>query len=480
MNSNQFTPPLIARHLLFVLLHQESPTREIQSNPLACIFCCCVRAEISFGFVGGSLRSEMTSPATTYASPFVLSVLLLVSIPVIFLLAPRLLPPKTLPAIPDADESDDLALFRRAILSSSSPSSATPTPSSAASYFFRRRPAPKVAFLFLTNSDLVFSPLWEKFFRGHHHLFNLYVHADPFSALTMPPTPSFRGRFVPAKATQRASPTLISAARRLIATALLDDPSNQFFALLSQSCIPLHPFPTLYNALLSDNAGPHGRHRSFIEIMDDAYMIHDRYYARGDDVMLPEVPYDQFRFGSQFFVLTRKHAIMVVRDMKLWRKFKLPCLIKRRDSCYPEEHYFPTLLDMQDPEGCTGYTLTRVNWTDQVEGHPHTYRPGEVSASLIKELRKSNGTYSYMFARKFAPECLEPLMEIADSVILQAGGSFAVAEHMFLCHFLNQGCDVMNKHRVSIYALELLREEQHIPSVLLFRDFPAIECAAGR
>ncbi|KAG8097672.1 hypothetical protein GUJ93_ZPchr0013g37061 [Zizania palustris] len=358
----------------------------------------------------------MTSPATTYASPFVLSVLLLVSIPVIFLLAPRLLPPKTLPAIPDADESEDLALFRRAILSSSS---ATPTPSSAASYFFRRRPAPKVAFLFLTNSDLTFSPLWEKFFRGHHHLFNLYVHADPYSVVELPPTPSFRGRFVPAKATQRATPTLISAARRLLATALLDDPSNQFFAILSQSCIPLHPFPTLYNVLLSDNAGPHGRHRSFIEIMDNASMLHDRYYARGDDVMLPEVPYDQFRAGSQFFVLTRKHAIMVVRDMRLWRKFKLPCLIKRRDSCYPEEHYFPTLLDMQDPEGCTKYTLTRVNWTDSVEGHPHTYRPWEVSANLIRELRKSNGTYSYMFARKFAPDCLEPLMEIADSVILR-------------------------------------------------------------
>ncbi|XP_062211933.1 glycosyltransferase BC10-like [Phragmites australis] len=362
----------------------------------------------------------MTSPATTtYTSPFVLSVLLLLSIPVVFLLAPRLLPPKTLPAISDADESDDLALFRRAILSSST---ATPTPSSAASYFFRRRPAPKVAFLFLTNSDLVFSPLWEKFFRGHHHLFNLYVHADPYSVLELPPTPSFRGRFVPAKATQRASPTLISAARRLLATALLDDPSNQFFALLSQSCIPLHPFPTLYNALVSDNAGPHGRHRSFIEIKDnidnDSTLLHDRYYARGDDVMLPEVPYDQFRAGSQFFVLIRRHAIMVVRDMRLWKKFKQPCLIKRRDSCYPEEHYFPTLLDMQDPEGCTKYTLTRVNWTDSVAGHPHTYRPGEVSASLIRELRKSNGIYSYMFARKFAPECLEPLMEIADSVIL--------------------------------------------------------------
>jgi hypothetical protein len=364
----------------------------------------------------------MTSLATTpYTSPFVLSLLLLISIPVVFLLAPRLLPPKTLPAIPDVDESDDLALFRRAILSSSSATPAPPT--SAASYFFRRRPAPKIAFLFLTNSDLVFSPLWEKFFRGHKNLFNLYVHADPYSVLELPPTPSFRGRFVPAKATQRASPTLISAARRLLATALLDDPNNQFFSLLSQSCIPLHPFPTLYNALLSETAGPHSRHRSFIEIMDnmdnDTTLLHDRYYARGDDVMLPEVPYDQFRAGSQFFVLTRRHAIMVVRDMRLWKKFKQPCLIKCRDSCYPEEHYFPTLLDMQDPEGCTKYTLTRVNWTDSVAGHPHMYEPGEVSASLIRELRKSNNTHSYMFARKFSPGCLEPLMEIADSVILR-------------------------------------------------------------
>ena len=117
-----------------------------------------------------------------YTSPFVLSLLLLISIPVVFLLAPRLLPPKTLPAIPDVDESDDLALFRRAILSSS----ATPAPpTSAASYFFHRLLAPKIAFLFVTNSDLVFSSLWEKFFCGHKNLFNLYVHADPYSVLEL-------------------------------------------------------------------------------------------------------------------------------------------------------------------------------------------------------------------------------------------------------------------------------------------------------
>ena len=133
--------------------------------------------------------------------------------------------------------------------------------------------------------------------------------------------------------------------------------------------------------------------------------------------MMPEVPFEEFRVGSQFFVLTRKHALLVVKDRTLWRKFKLPCY--RADECYPEEHYFPTLLSMQDPNGVTHYTLTRVNWTGTVDGHPHMYKPKEVSAKLIYELRKSNYSSSYLFARKFSPDCLRPLMGIADSVIFR-------------------------------------------------------------
>jgi hypothetical protein len=54
----------------------------------------------------------MASPYA--ASPYVLSLLLLVlSVPAVFLLVPRLIPPRTLPAIPNADETEDLALFRR-------------------------------------------------------------------------------------------------------------------------------------------------------------------------------------------------------------------------------------------------------------------------------------------------------------------------------------------------------------------------------
>lgn len=139
--------------------------------------------------------------------------------------------------------------------------------------------------------------------------------------------------------------------------------------------------------------------------------------ARGKYAMMPEVPFEKFRAGSQFFVLTRRHALMVIEDRRLWNKFKLPCY--REDECYPEEHYFPTLLSMQDPDGCTKYTLTKVNWTGTRNGHPYTYKAAEISPVLIQELRQSNYSSSYLFARKFEPICLNPLMKIADKVIFR-------------------------------------------------------------
>ncbi|KAK9156900.1 hypothetical protein Scep_003474 [Stephania cephalantha] len=339
--------------------------------------------------------------------------------------------PRPLP-ISLPDELDDLSLLRRASLSATATDPNRPTLSF--SHLGTTNPRPKIAFLFLTNTDLVHAPLWNSFFGSHHPLFNVYVHADPSAQIT-PPTGVFEGRFISSKKTLRASPSLISAARRLLAAAIIDDPENAFFALLSQHCIPLHSFDFVYKSLFaSPKSGPirprktrprprqyggggEANYRSFIEILDKEPVLWDRYNARGENVMMPEVKFEEFRVGSQFFVLTRKHALMVIKDRKLWRKFKLPCLNK--ESCYPEEHYFPTLLSMEDPKGCTHFTLTRVNWTGSVDGHPHTYTAPEVSPDLIYKLRLSNSSYSYLFARKFSPDSLHPLMEMADTVIFR-------------------------------------------------------------
>ncbi|KAF3329828.1 Core-2/I-Branching enzyme [Carex littledalei] len=270
---------------------------------------------------------------------------------------------------------------------------------------------PKIAFLFLTNTDLSFIPLWERFFQNNTNLFNIYIHLDPSAQVEKPLTGLFANRFVPAKPTQRASASLIAATKRLLAAALIDDSANEYFALLSQSCVPIRSFNFVYQSLVSNP-----QKRSFIEILSDEPQLRERYLARGEDVMLPEVPYDQFRVGSQFFVLSRRHAHLVVHDRRLWRKFRIPCLPTMEGFCYPEEHYFPTLLNIMDPQGCRGYTLTRVNWTDSTDGHPHTYTPAEITPQLIQELRWKESV-SYLFARKFSKECLEPLMGIADDVI---------------------------------------------------------------
>ncbi|GFZ17725.1 core-2/I-branching beta-1,6-N-acetylglucosaminyltransferase family protein [Actinidia rufa] len=354
------------------------------------------------------------------SSPLVPTLVLLFSLPLLFLLAPRILPPRPVP-ISLPDELDDLSLFRRA--SADSPPH-RPLPS-AKSRLGSTNPKPKIAFLFLTNSDLHFASLWEQFFsNGSKSIdrYNIYIHADPTVKIN-PPGGVFTDRFIPAKRTRRSSATLIAAARRLLATALLDDPRNAFFALLSQHCIPLHSFDFVYNTLFHRSIAELAQfgslqYRSFIEILSTESILWNRYNARGKNVMLPEVPFEQFRVGSQFFILTRRHAVAVVRDRRrLWRKFKLPCISV--NSCYPEEHYFPTLLSMEDSEGCTHYTLTRVNWTDSIDGHPHTYRPPELSPELIYKLRQSNFTHPYLFARKFSPDCLTPLLNISESVIFR-------------------------------------------------------------
>ncbi|XP_059307795.1 glycosyltransferase BC10-like [Lycium ferocissimum] len=333
-------------------------------------------------------------------TPLILSFILLLSFALLFLFSPHYKHSEI--SLPD--EIDDLALFRRATLKH--------VDIRAVSRLGTTNPRLKIAFLFLTNTDLHFAPLWERFFTGHADFFNIYIHADPSSKIASP-RGVFHGRFITAKKTQRASPSLISAARRLLATAILDDQLNFYFAVVSQHCIPIHSFNFVYDSLFSSPT-QFPVQRSFIEILSGEPQLWDRYIARGESVMLPEVSFDRFRVGSQFFMLTRKHAQLVIRDRRLWRKFKLPCLNK--DSCYPEEHYFPTLLSMEDPDGCTNYTLTRVNWTGSVDGHPHTYYPPEISPELIHELRVSNNTYSHVFARKFSPDCLKPLMDIADVI----------------------------------------------------------------
>ncbi|PQM38698.1 uncharacterized protein Pyn_05330 [Prunus yedoensis var. nudiflora] len=317
-------------------------------------------------------------------------------------------PPKSLPL-------DDDSLFRLAARVNSRPP---------------RSDRPKIAFLFLTTTPLPFSPLWERFFNQTPKThFSIYVHADPRFPYDPPFSGVFAHRVIPSRPAQRFTSTLISATRRLLAHALLDDPKNAMFALLSPSCIPIRSFNFTYQTLARSK-------KSFIEILDNEIGAYDRWAARGEDAMLPQVKLEEFRIGSQFWILKRKHARAVVGDHRLWSKFKLPC--QRWDTCYPEENYFPTLLNMRDPGGCVPATLTHVDWRGRFDGHPRTYEASEVGPDLITSLRNDRPKYGdekesgngsdwsvterrdpFLFARKFPPDAIEPLMSMANDVIFK-------------------------------------------------------------
>lgn len=286
----------------------------------------------------------------------------------------------------------------------------------------------KLAFMFLTTTPLPFAPLWELFFRdAPAGTYNVYVHADPRHNYTPPFGGVFAGRVIPSIPTRRNTASLAAAARRLLAHALREDRGNRMFALLSPHCIPLHSFNFTYAAVI--NSG-----RSFIEVLANEPLALPRWLARGDTAMLPEVKFEDFRIGSQFFILTRKHARIVVRDRKLWRKFRAPCL--EAETCYPEEQYFPTLLHMADPHGVATATLTHVDWSQSSDSHPRTYNATEVGPELIRALRDDRPRYGdeemndsnstafkrrdpFIFARKFSPDTVGSLMSIAEGCILK-------------------------------------------------------------
>ncbi|KAE8693611.1 UPF0587 [Hibiscus syriacus] len=111
---------------------------------------------------------------------------------------------------------------------------------------------PKIAFMFLTIGPLPLSPLWERFFNGDEGLYSVYIHSLPSFKAEFPPSSVFYGRHIPSQVSEWGKMSMCDAERRLLANALLDI-SNEWFILLSESCIPLYNFSVIYYYIVVDD-----------------------------------------------------------------------------------------------------------------------------------------------------------------------------------------------------------------------------------
>ncbi|KAI3695097.1 hypothetical protein L1987_78085 [Smallanthus sonchifolius] len=270
---------------------------------------------------------------------------------------------------------------------------------------------PKIAFMFLTRGPLPLLPLWERFFEGQDVMkYSIYVHTHPGFELGVSNSSVFYNRQIPSQAVEWGTVSLVDAERRLLGNALLDF-SNERFVLLSESCIPIYNFSTIYNYLVKSIY-------SFLDIYEDP----SRYgQGRYNKHMKTDIRPRDWRKGSQWFEMNRALAIKIIADTKYYTLFKKYCT----HECYPDEHYMPTFVHMFHEPLNDDRTVTYVDWS--IGGpHPASFRFKDITESYIKSLRNNGTTCSYnkgtsricyLFARKFEPSALKPLLELASRVL---------------------------------------------------------------
>ncbi|CAI0552985.1 unnamed protein product [Linum tenue] len=273
---------------------------------------------------------------------------------------------------------------------------------------------PKLAFMFLSRGSLPLAPLWEMFFKGHEGFYSIYLHVSSITDFTPPYSSSvFYNRMIPSKPVQWGTATMVDAERRLLANALLDW-SNERFILLSDTCIPIFNFTTIYNYLIISSWN-----QSFLGSIDDPRpMGRGRYNKR----MQPELTLADWRKGSQWFEVHRRVAVQMVSDIKYYSILKQHCKPPR---CYMDEHYFPTLVTKILPEINTNHSITWVDWS-RPGSHPSMFVRKHVSEGFLMKIRnmtdcgfthRTRSTICFLFARKFHPSTLEPLLRIAPSLL---------------------------------------------------------------
>ncbi|KAF3567627.1 hypothetical protein DY000_02018997 [Brassica cretica] len=236
--------------------------------------------------------------------------------------------------------------------------------------------------------------------------------------------------------------TMIGAERVLLRHALRD-PFNHRFVFLSDSCIPLYSFSYTYNYIMSTPT-------SFVDSFADTK--DKRYNPRMD----PVIHVHNWRKGSQWVVLNRKHAEIVVNDTivlpmfqqhcrrkslpEFWRDRPVPAEGWKEHNCIPDEHYVQTLLAQKGVDSeLTRRSLTHSAWdltsskSNERRGwHPMTYKFSDATPHLIQSIKgidninyeteyrrewctsKGKPAPCFLFARKFTrPAALRLLREVS-------------------------------------------------------------------
>ena len=106
----------------------------------------------------------------------------------------------------------------------------------------------KIAFLFITKDDINQPKIWEDYLRGNEAKYNVYVHPKNPKDCSIP--------WITSNIIPNLVPTdwghIISAYYELFKYAMEHDNLNQYFIVITESCVPVLSFAKLYSFLLQN------------------------------------------------------------------------------------------------------------------------------------------------------------------------------------------------------------------------------------
>ena len=237
----------------------------------------------------------------------------------------------------------------------------------------------KLALCFLTYNTIERDDVWEKWLKGYEDKVNIYVHSKfRFNSSKFPKN----YKQVDTIPTKWGSYGLVAATFLLFEAAVAD--GNTFFILLSDKCIPLKKFKYIYNFF-----GGLSKDQSFIH-ESARHEVFGRYTP-----LRKFFPDEVITKHSQWIILSRKHAQILLRDEREIERIMSPITI-------PDECWALTWLRSLGlgAEVNTILATTYVNWVPFAGriGHncPELYE-GCPSAEVIEKMLLGPS----LFGRKF-------------------------------------------------------------------------------
>jgi hypothetical protein len=199
----------------------------------------------------------------------------------------------------------------------------------------------KIAFLFLVLDNPNFPRIWDSYFAGHEEKFNVYIHPK------FPNRNTWRHENVIADIQHTEWGFIISAYLALL-TAAYEDPKNVKFVFVSESCLPVKSFTSMYSRIMID------KNESFVKKMKvKRYDLENRITPKITEALKSGMLIKHYAR----MCLSRNHV------KQLLFKYNSPLINLFKEMHVGDEFFLSTISPMKD---CTSLAVVYDDW-DSIE-----------------------------------------------------------------------------------------------------------------